>query len=113
MTETWIKEGADWRLALVACVCRGQRSACHQNIRANAFAEYEGRYRAAPDLYYVIRREGDHLVGERQGLPNGDACARIRRRVLRVRNTLAIEKYSGAMPTTKSSISSIGEKAKT
>ncbi len=36
---------------------------------ANELDEYEGNYRAAPDLAYVIRRDGDHLVGERQGLP--------------------------------------------
>jgi len=40
-----------------------------QGDTAKALEEYEGRYRAAADLSYVIRREGDHLIGERQGLP--------------------------------------------
>ncbi len=68
MTETWIKDGADWHLALVhAYVVAKDPPAIKTS--AKALAEYEGRYRAAPDLGYVIRREGDHLIGERQGLP--------------------------------------------
>jgi hypothetical protein len=31
--------------------------------------EYVGRYSAAPDLVWVIAREGDHLVGGREGRP--------------------------------------------
>ncbi len=69
MTETWIKEGADWRLALVhVYVVAKDPPAVKTPVKL--LAEYEGRYRAAPDLSYVIRREGDHLIGERQGLPN-------------------------------------------
>ena len=69
MTETWIKEGADWRLTL-AHVYVVAKDPPAIKTPANLLAEFEGRYRAAPDLSYVIRREGDHLVGERQGLPN-------------------------------------------
>jgi hypothetical protein len=69
MTETWIKEGADWRLALVHVYVVAKDPPAIKTP-ANLLAEYEGRYRAAPDLSYLIRREGDHLVGERQGLPN-------------------------------------------
>jgi hypothetical protein len=69
MTEAWIKEGADWRLALVHVYVVAKDPPAIK-IPANLLAEYEGRYRAAPDLAYLIRREGDHLVGERQGLPN-------------------------------------------
>jgi hypothetical protein len=69
MTETWIKEGADWRLALVHVhVVAKDPPAIKTPVKL--LAEYEGRYRAATDLSYVIRREADHLVGERQGLPN-------------------------------------------
>jgi Domain of unknown function (DUF4440) len=68
MTETWVKEGADWRLALVhAHVVAKDPPAIKSS--AKVLDEYEGRYRAAADLGYVIRREGDHLIGERQGLP--------------------------------------------
>ncbi len=69
MTETWIKEGADWRLAMVHVYVVAKDPPAIKTPPA-ALAEYEGRYRAAPDLSYVIRREGDHLIGERQGLPS-------------------------------------------
>jgi hypothetical protein len=68
MTETWVKEGGEWRLALVhAYVVAKDPPAIKSSTKA--LAEYEGRYRAAADLSYVMRREGDHLIGERQGLP--------------------------------------------
>lgn len=57
MTETWIKEGADWRLALVHVYVVAKDPPAIKTPPA-ALAEYEGRYRAAPDLSYVIRREG-------------------------------------------------------
>jgi hypothetical protein len=69
MTETWVKEGADWRLALVHVYVVAKDPPAIK-MPANRLAEYEGSYRAAPDLAYVIRREGDHLVGDRQGLPS-------------------------------------------
>lgn len=69
MTETWIKEGGDWRLALVHVYVVAKDPPAIKTP-PKILAEYEGRYRAAPDLSYLIRREGDHLVGERQGLPS-------------------------------------------
>lgn len=69
MTETWVKEGADWRLALVHVYVVPKDPPAIRTA-PKLLAEYEGRYRAAPDLSYVIRREGDHLIGERLGLPN-------------------------------------------
>ena len=69
MTETWIKEGGDWRLALVHVYVVAKDPPAIKTP-PKLLAEYEGRYRAAPDLSYLIRREGDHLVGERQGLPS-------------------------------------------
>ncbi|HEY2462735.1 MAG TPA: DUF4440 domain-containing protein [Steroidobacteraceae bacterium] len=69
MTETWVKEGADWRLALVHVYVVAKDPPAIKTP-AKRLAEYEGSYRAAPDLSYVIRRDGDHLVGERQGLPS-------------------------------------------
>jgi len=68
MTETWVKEGAQWRLALVHVYVVAKDPPAIRTP-ANLLAEYEGRYRAAPDLAYLIRREGDHLLGERQGIP--------------------------------------------
>ena len=68
MTETWLKEGEDWRLALVHVYVVAKDPPAIKTP-ANQLGEYEGKYRAAPDLGYVIRRDGDHLVGEREGLP--------------------------------------------
>jgi ketosteroid isomerase-like protein len=68
MTETWLKEGADWHLALVH-VYVVPKDPPPIKTPANELDEYEGNYRAAPDLAYVIHRDGDHLVGDRQGLP--------------------------------------------
>jgi Domain of unknown function (DUF4440)/Domain of unknown function (DUF3471) len=66
MTETWLKEGAEWRLALVhAYVVAKDPPAL--KTPAKMLAQYEGRYRVAPDLAYTIRRDGDHLVASREG----------------------------------------------
>lgn len=68
MTETWLKQGADWRLAMVHVYVVAKDPPAIKSS-AQVLDEYQGRYRAAPDLAYVISREGDHLVGVRQGLP--------------------------------------------
>jgi hypothetical protein len=39
---------------------------------------YSGRYTAAPDLIYVIKREGDRLVGQREGRPATTLNAEVR-----------------------------------
>ena len=69
MTETWLKEGAQWRLALVHAYVVAKDPPA-MKTPANMLAQYEGRYRAAPDLAYTIRREGDHLVASREGGPS-------------------------------------------
>ncbi len=68
MTETWLKEGADWRLALVHVYVVAKDPPAIKRP-ASELDEYAGKYRAASDLSYVIRRDGDHLVGDREGLP--------------------------------------------
>ncbi|HEX3914032.1 MAG TPA: DUF4440 domain-containing protein [Steroidobacteraceae bacterium] len=68
MTETWLKEGADWRLAMVHVHVVAKDPPAIKST-AKALEEYQGRYRAAPDLAYDISRQGDHLLGVRQGLP--------------------------------------------
>jgi Domain of unknown function (DUF4440) len=66
MTETWLKEGSEWRLALVhAYVVAKDPPAIKSG--AKLLTGYEGRYRAAPDLVYIIRRNGDHLEAMREG----------------------------------------------
>lgn len=68
MSETWIKQGADWRLAMVHAYVVAKDPPAIQSS-AQQLDQYQGHYRAAADLSYVISREGDHLVGLRQGLP--------------------------------------------
>jgi len=66
MTETWLKQKGDWRLAMVhAYVVAKDPPAVA--MPAAALDEYVGRYSAAQDLIYVIHREGKQLVGGREG----------------------------------------------
>jgi Domain of unknown function (DUF4440)/Domain of unknown function (DUF3471) len=69
MTETWLKEGSEWRLALVHAYVVAKDPPATKTP-AKMLAQYAGRYRAAPDLAYTIRREGDHLVASREGGPS-------------------------------------------
>jgi hypothetical protein len=66
MTETWLKEGADWRLAMVHAYVVAKDPPA-MPVPRPALNEYEGAYRAAADLAYVIRRDDDHLVAARDG----------------------------------------------
>jgi ketosteroid isomerase-like protein len=66
MTETWLRQGGAWKLALVhAYVVAKDPPAVA--IPPAALAEYVGRYSAAQDLVFVIRLEGNELVGGREG----------------------------------------------
>jgi ketosteroid isomerase-like protein len=69
MTETWLKKDAEWRLAMVhAYVVAKDPPAVTAPVPS--LIEYEGRYRAAADLEYVIHSAGDHLIAERRGRPS-------------------------------------------
>jgi len=65
-TETWQKQEGNWKLLQVHCytVLQPPRTI---TLAAGDLDAYAGRYSAAPDLFYSIRREGDHLVGQREG----------------------------------------------
>lgn len=68
MTETWQHRANGWKLLLVhAYVINKDPPAV--TLPPAQLADYVGRYRAAPDLVFVIRREGDHLVGGTEGKP--------------------------------------------
>jgi hypothetical protein len=69
MSETWVLQDESWRLAMVhAYVVAKDPPALP--MADGELAEYVGKYQAAPDLSYVISREGDHLVGKSErGLP--------------------------------------------
>ncbi len=66
MTETWQRQEGRWKLLQVHCysVLREPKSI---PLPAAELDAYSGRYSAAPDLVYTIKREGDHLVGQREG----------------------------------------------
>ncbi len=66
MSETWVHRHGDWKLALVHVyvVATDPPEIAVQQSRLD---EYVGRYAAGPDLTWIIRREGDRLVGGREG----------------------------------------------
>ena len=66
MTETWIKLAAGWRLAMVHAYVVA-KDPPPITLPSGSLDEYVGRYQAAPDLVYEIRREGDHLSGATLG----------------------------------------------
>jgi hypothetical protein len=66
MSETWRREGSGWKLLMVHAwaVMKDPPAIA---LPAAMLDQYVGRYRAAADLIYVIRREGEGLVGGREG----------------------------------------------
>ena len=77
MTETWQRQNGSWKLLLVHAysVLKEPKSIELSSAELDA---YVGRYSAASDLNYTIRREGDHLVGEREGRPAAPLKAELR-----------------------------------
>src|SRR5258708_38368406 len=67
-TETWQRQGDAWKLLLVHVfsVLKEPKSVVLPSTDLDA---YVGRYTAATDLTYTIRRRGRHLIGERAGRP--------------------------------------------
>jgi ketosteroid isomerase-like protein len=66
MTETWRRENKNWKLWMVhAYVVNNDPPS--MALPLDKLDEYVGRYRAAPDLVYVIRRDGLSLTGGREG----------------------------------------------
>lgn len=65
-TETWQRQAGAWKLLLVHtyAVLKEPKSVALSEAELDAYA---GRYSAAPDLVYTIKREGDHLIGQREG----------------------------------------------
>jgi ketosteroid isomerase-like protein len=65
-TETWQLQQGAWKLLQVHAY-----AVLHEPkpiaLPAAELDAYVGRYSAAPDLIYTIQREGDHLVGGREG----------------------------------------------
>jgi Domain of unknown function (DUF4440) len=77
MTETWQRQNGVWKLLLVHAysVLKEPKSVV---LPATDLDSYVGRYAAAPDLTYTIKREGDHLIAERDGSPGATLKAEVR-----------------------------------
>ena len=92
-TETWQKQEGNWKLLQVHCytVLQEPKSI---SLAAGELDAYVGRYSAAPDVNYVIRREGDHLLGQREGRPAATLHAEVRD-VFFVSGQLRIRKIFG------------------
>jgi ketosteroid isomerase-like protein len=65
MTETWLRRGGQWRLALVHAYVVAEDPPAVA-VPAARLDEYVGSYRAAADLTFTIRRQGDGLIGTSQ-----------------------------------------------
>jgi ketosteroid isomerase-like protein len=65
-TETWRRDGYDWKLYLVHtyAVLKDPPAI---TLPEKELKQYVGEYRAAPDLMYEIRFDGQRLVGGRKG----------------------------------------------
>jgi hypothetical protein len=76
MTETWQLLGKDWKLRIVhACAIPGEPAAVAVSHRQ--IDELTGTYRAGT-LTYVLRRDGDRILGARSGRPEKELKAESR-----------------------------------
>jgi len=64
-TETWQKSGDDWKLLLIHTYAMLQDPPA-QKLSPKELDDYAGRYTAG-DLVYVLHRDGDRLIGQREG----------------------------------------------
>jgi hypothetical protein len=67
-TTTWVKEGDGWKILGQHTIALQQDPPAVQ-LPVALLDDYVGRYRAAPDLTYMIARHGSDLVGEAEGKP--------------------------------------------
>jgi Domain of unknown function (DUF4440) len=76
-TETWQRQNGVWKLLLIHTysVLKEPKSIV---LTPSELDAYVGRYSAAPELTYTIKREGDNLVGARQGGQSAPLKAEIR-----------------------------------
>ena len=77
MSETWQRQNGVWKLLLVHAysVLKEPKAIVVPTAELDA---YVGRYAAAPDLVYTIKRDGDHLIGGREGRPIVSLKAEVR-----------------------------------
>ena len=75
-TETWQRTGGEWKLLLVH-VYAALHEPPSEKLSPQELDAYVGRY-AAGDLVYVISRDGDHLLGGREGKPASSLNAELK-----------------------------------
>jgi hypothetical protein len=65
-TETWRRDGDDWKLYLIHtyAVLKDPPAI---TLPQKELEQYVGTYSAAPDLTYIIRWDGQRLVGGKKG----------------------------------------------
>lgn len=68
MTETWLRRGGAWRLAMVHAYVVA-KDPPPITLPTPLLDTYSGRYRLTDDVIYEVRREGDHLVAGVVGKP--------------------------------------------
>lgn len=66
MTETWRRDDDEWKLYLVHAYAVPKDPPAI-SLPAKELQQYVGRYAAAPDLVYVIKLDGQNLMGGRKG----------------------------------------------
>lgn len=66
MSETWVRRKGDWRLALVHAYVVAPDPP-EISLPPAKLDDYVGHYSAGPDLIWIIRREGDRLLGGADG----------------------------------------------
>jgi len=76
VTETWQKTNGEWKLLLVHVYAVLHEPPMQKSSQQELDA-YVGRY-SAGDLAYVISRDGDHLVGGREGKPTSTLNMELR-----------------------------------
>ena len=76
-SETWQLQNGSWKLLMVHAYSflKEPKTIVLSSSELDA---YVGRYSGGPDLTYTIRKEGDHLMGEREGRPAAELKAEIR-----------------------------------
>jgi hypothetical protein len=75
-TETWRRNEGDWKM-LCAHTYAVLRDPPAIQLSGEELDGYAGRYTAG-DLVYVIKREGDQLMGGREGRPAVELNAEVR-----------------------------------
>ena len=65
-TEAWHRDGEDWKLYLIHVYAMLQDPPAI-TLPEKELRQYVGQYQAAPELVYVIRWDGQRLVGGKKG----------------------------------------------